>query len=149
MDTQSTISEQNRDPLTGQPPGSVIETKEFLRTSEFWTTVAVIFGICIAGLALDALDSPRVSMLVTILAASYVVSRGIAKAGSAHPFWGRTLNMPGRQDGEHRISGGQGNVSSTNDSNDLLRRIEARLDRLEQSRGQMGTTPGTANRVTL
>lgn len=134
MDTQSNISDQHRDPLTGQPPGSVIETKEFLRTSEFWTTVATIFGICVAGLALDALDSPRVSLLVTILAASYVVSRGIAKAGSAHPFWGRTMNLPGRNEHEQRISGsGSGTVSSSNDQNDILRRIEARLERLERT----------------
>lgn len=127
-----------RDPITGQPPGSVIETKEFMRTSEFWTTIATIFGLMIAGLALDALDSPRVSLLVTIVAASYVVSRGVAKAGSAHPFWGRQMNLhPNRSDDRDepwRTSQG------TSDPSDVLERIEARLDRLERT---------TTGRVTL
>jgi len=130
---------QHRDPITGQPPGSVIETKEFMRTSEFWVTIATIFGLMVAGLALDALDSPRVSLLITVLATGYAVSRGIAKAGSAHPFWGRQMSMhTGERD---RIGAGDGAHFRGDDGNaDIMHRIEARLDRLERT---------TTGRVTL
>ena len=126
-----------RDPLTGQPPGSVIETKEFLRTSEFWTTVAVVIGIVMVALSNENLDAGRATLLTTILAASYIVSRGIAKAGSAHPFWGREMHFnSGRNrsnSDEQSVTGsGSGQVSSS-DSTELLRRIEARLDRLERT----------------
>lgn len=117
-----------RDPLTGQPPGSVIETKEFLRTSEFWLTVVTMFGVMIAGLALNALDSPRVSLLVTILAVGYTVSRGIAKAGNAHPFWGRELPMMDRDGEDDR------DIDQRDDLIVALQRIESRIDRLERTR---------------
>lgn len=129
---------QDRDPLTGQPPGSVIETKEFLRTSEFWLTVTLIFGLIVAGLALDALDSPRVSLLVTILATGYVLSRGIAKAATSHRFWGR--RMPHRSELRAARPTGMTDEGQTRpQAPDALTRIEARLDRLERTTSQRVT----------
>lgn len=142
MDTPHRSAEAgaHRDPLTGQPPGSVIETKEFMRTSEFWTTAITIFGVMVAGLALDALDSPRVSLLVTILATGYVVSRGIAKAGTSHPFWGRDLPAWAERRTEHSLDWADAMHDDPRRSAEALRRIEARLDRLERS---------TTQRITL
>jgi hypothetical protein len=129
------LSASERDPLTGQPAGSVIETKEFLRTSEFWMVVASIFGLMIAGLALDRLDSPGVSLLVTLLVMGYTLSRGIAKAGSAHPFWGRQMSVH-----NNPFTNRDRHDEDRDDDNDTLRRIEARLERLERT---------TAGRITL
>jgi hypothetical protein len=133
MRTEEQFRAIDRDPLTGAPPGTVIETKEFLRTSEFWTTVATGFAIVIATLSLESLDAPRTSLLMTILAATYTLSRGIAKAGSAHPFFGRDMSLPEglRRNSDYRRDG----TDRPDLREDELRRLELRLQRLEEDRG--------------
>ena len=60
------------------------ETKPFWLTSEFLLTLATIAAVVIAGYANDdSLNAWRTWLLVTVIAAAYVLSRGIAKAGSA------------------------------------------------------------------
>src|SRR3954452_1610631 len=62
------------------------ETRLFAKTSEFW---AVLIGIAavaaIYNAAADAsLNLWRATLLGTMLGVAYIVSRGIAKAGSHH-----------------------------------------------------------------
>jgi len=71
-----------------QPPGLFdqrrmgIETKPFFLTSEFLTLVGVITGLAIAMGVLDNFDANRGWLLITVVAAAYMISRGIAKAGA-------------------------------------------------------------------
>jgi len=117
------INEQGeRDPITGQYPGSEIETKEFFRTSEFWAMTVLALSLVVATLSLNSLDAPRTSMLLTILVSAYIVGRGISKAGSSHPFWGRELNL------RDRFGSDRGE-----ESDDRIRRLEARLEQMERS----------------
>lgn len=65
--------------------GGYSETKPFFVTSEFLTLIGAIAGVAIAMAVLDNLDAERGWLLITILAAAYMVSRGIAKAGTRDP----------------------------------------------------------------
>ena len=60
------------------------ETKPFFLTSEFLLTAATIAGLLVAGyLHDDTLNAWRTWLLVAVVASAYIVSRGIAKAGSS------------------------------------------------------------------
>jgi hypothetical protein len=70
------------------------ETKHSLKTTEFWAMVAVIAGILIASWVVgeegdggDAFPAARAWLYVAIVAGAYMVSRGLAKAGSRDPYW--------------------------------------------------------------
>jgi hypothetical protein len=69
------------------------ETKSFFKTSEFWTYIMVVIGILIAGNAIEGQGGPdifsadKVWLYITILTVGYLLSRGIAKAGSRDPYW--------------------------------------------------------------
>jgi hypothetical protein len=63
-------------------PGGWSETKPFFMTSEFLATLLGVIAIAITGAVAEDLDSRGASLLITILLAAYVVSRGIAKAGT-------------------------------------------------------------------
>lgn len=60
------------------------ETTPFYRTSEFMVLVAGVAALLVAGLVggEDALNNFHMWALVTALASAYVLSRGIAKAGT-------------------------------------------------------------------
>jgi uncharacterized membrane protein AbrB (regulator of aidB expression) len=60
------------------------ETKWALLTTEFWAMVVGIAAILIAAAAADNFDAPRAWLLVAVVMTGYVVSRGIAKAGTGH-----------------------------------------------------------------
>ena len=60
------------------------ETKLSLRTTEFWAMGGVIAAILIAAAVSDSLGDVRAWTLVTVVAAAYIVSRGLAKAGSSY-----------------------------------------------------------------
>src|SRR5436305_14986214 len=71
------------------------ETKSAFKTTEFVAYVAVLVGILIAGLVTkassygaqhDPFRADRVWLYVTVLTVGYMVSRGIAKAGSRQPY---------------------------------------------------------------
>jgi hypothetical protein len=66
--------------LTGQR----FETKWAPLTTEFWAMLAVIVATLIAAAAADNFDAPRAWTIAGIVATGYIVSRGLAKAGSAH-----------------------------------------------------------------
>jgi hypothetical protein len=70
------------------------ETKSFLKTSEWWTFVAVAIGILIAGNQIegeeggpDIFSADKVWLYITILTLGYLLSRGIAKSGTRDPYW--------------------------------------------------------------
>jgi hypothetical protein len=60
------------------------ETKLSLMTTEFWAMVGVIAAILIASAVSDTLGDVRAWTLVAAVAIGYMISRGIAKAGTAH-----------------------------------------------------------------
>jgi len=68
------------------------ETKEFFKTSEFmiWALTCILLGIAAA--TSDAFDGGRMWLYLTIASAAYILSRGIAKAGTrrgdAERHWG-------------------------------------------------------------
>ena len=61
------------------------ETKPFFLTSEFLAAAALIAGILIATGMNDNLDAPRGWLYAAIVGAAYILSRGIAKAGTRDP----------------------------------------------------------------
>lgn len=96
----------------GRPAGFArltTETKHSFKTTEFWAMVAVIAGILLAsyvvgdddgGRAGDAFPAVRAWLYVAIVASAYMVSRGLAKAGSRDPYWADPeREFPG---GDHR-----------------------------------------------
>lgn len=69
------------------------ETKHSTKTSEMYAFVAVAVGILLAGLLTkagdnhnDKLDAQHVWLYVAIVAAAYMISRGLAKSGSREPY---------------------------------------------------------------
>ena len=55
-----------------------------LKTTEFWAMGGVIAAILIAAAVSDSLGDVRAWTLVTAVAAAYIISRGLAKAGSSY-----------------------------------------------------------------
>jgi hypothetical protein len=67
------------------------ETKAAFKTTEFFAYLAVLVGILIAGAVVDSADAGgygarQVWLYATILTVGYMVSRGLAKAGSREPY---------------------------------------------------------------
>ena len=61
------------------------ETKPFFMTSEFLGAAAMIAAVLVAAAIDDALDAPRAWLYAVIVAAAYIVSRGLAKSGTRDP----------------------------------------------------------------
>jgi uncharacterized MAPEG superfamily protein len=69
------------------------ETKASFKTTEFFAYLAVVIGLLIAGNAVEANEggadyfaADKVWLYVTLLTIGYMVSRGLAKAGSREPY---------------------------------------------------------------
>ncbi|MGZ8706919.1 MAG: hypothetical protein ACXW0F_04145 [Gaiellaceae bacterium] len=60
------------------------ETKPSFLTTEFYAMVGVIAAILIAAAQADNVDAPLAWTLVAAVAIGYMVSRGLAKVGSAY-----------------------------------------------------------------
>ena len=60
------------------------ETKQSFLTTEFWGMVAAVAAILLAANQADNFDAPRAWTLVAAVVIGYMVSRGLAKSGSAH-----------------------------------------------------------------
>jgi hypothetical protein len=60
------------------------ETKPSFLTTEFYAMVGVIAAILVAASQADNFEAPRAWTLVAAVAIGYMVSRGLAKAGSAY-----------------------------------------------------------------
>jgi hypothetical protein len=84
------------------------ETKQAFKTTEFWAMVAIVAGILIAswivddggGAEGDAFPAVRAWLYVAIVGSAYIVSRGLAKAGSSEPYWADRDDLPGGRNGE-------------------------------------------------
>jgi hypothetical protein len=92
------------------------ETKQAFKTSEFWAYLAILMGLFIAGavtdssttvtaggvgettVSPDALPADKVWLYAVILTVGYMISRGLAKAGSRDPYW------------DQPVSGGDGSL---------------------------------------
>ena len=85
------------------------ETKASFLTTEFWAMVGVIVGILVASAmigegegtgagAADAFSAVRAWLYVAIVVSAYMISRGLAKAGSREPYWADQDDLPGRYD---------------------------------------------------
>jgi hypothetical protein len=67
------------------------ETKAAFKTTEFFSYIAVLAGILIAGALVDSTDAGgygarQVWLYATILTVGYMLSRGLAKSGSRDPY---------------------------------------------------------------
>jgi hypothetical protein len=82
------------------------ETKQAFKTTEFWAMFAIAAGILIASWIVDdggggegdAFPAVRAWLYVAIVASAYIVSRGLAKAGSHEPYWADRDDLPGSSD---------------------------------------------------
>jgi hypothetical protein len=82
------------------------ETKQAFKTTEFWAMVVLVVGILIAsqvvgddnGNGNDQFPAVRAWLYVAIVGAGYMISRGLAKAGSREPYWADRNDLPGRND---------------------------------------------------
>lgn len=74
--------------VTGRPArdtgAGADETKLSLKTTEFLVLVVSVVAVLIATAASDSLNDVRAWTLIAVLGAAYMLSRGIAKAGSRH-----------------------------------------------------------------
>jgi hypothetical protein len=85
---------------SGEKPGSAAvvrrlttETKASFRSSEFYAMIVVIVGILIAAASIGATQGhpdkfvgSQAWLYVAIVASAYMISRGLAKAGSREPY---------------------------------------------------------------
>ena len=90
------------------------ETKHSTKTTEFYAMIAVIVGILIASWIVgqgdgngranvDAFPAVRAWLYVAIVAVGYMVSRGLAKAGSRDPYWSTGDDLPGARDADQAV----------------------------------------------
>jgi len=62
------------------------ETKSFILTSEFWVAVAAAAGVFFAAYVLDDITDGNSWRYGVWIAIAYIISRGIAKAGSQRDY---------------------------------------------------------------
>jgi hypothetical protein len=70
----------------GISPTRRFAAEQAFMTSEFWAMVGVIAAILIAAAVDDGFDARQAWLYVAIVASAYLVSRGLAKAGSREPY---------------------------------------------------------------
>ena len=80
------------------------ETKQAFKSPEFWAMVALVVGVLIASAVVGdsdngddkggAFPAVRAWLYVSIVGAAYIVSRGLAKAGSRNPYWATRDDLP-------------------------------------------------------
>jgi hypothetical protein len=62
------------------------ETKSSFKTSEFFVYVIAVAAVLIASLIVDGFNATEGWMFFTYLTIGYMISRGLAKAGSREPY---------------------------------------------------------------
>ena len=85
----------------------VTETKHALKTTEFWTMLALVAGILISAAAIkggdngtDEFIARQAWLYVAILGGAYFVGRGLAKSGSREPYWQEGTNEDRDRNGD-------------------------------------------------
>ena len=85
----------------------VTETKHALKTTEFWSFLAIVAGILVSAALIDGGDNGTDEFIarnawlyVSIVTGAYLVSRGLAKAGSSEPYWPEGTNEQRDRDGD-------------------------------------------------
>jgi hypothetical protein len=89
----------SRDPRAGR--GEVIrrpETKSFILTSEFWVAAGAVAAVFLGGYVLDDIANTTAWKYGTWIAIAYIVSRGIAKAGSQRSYQPEPYDNRGQVD---------------------------------------------------
>ena len=94
------------------------ETKQAFKTTEFWAYIGVLIGLFIAGAVTDsstavttgtsagtttspdALPADKVWLYAVILTVGYLITRGLAKAGSRDPYWDQPSTSDGSSIGD-------------------------------------------------
>jgi hypothetical protein len=90
------------------------ETKHSTKTTEFYAMIAIIAGILIASWIVgkgdgngrpnvDAFPAVRAWLYVAIVGVGYMVSRGLAKAGSRDPYWSSGDDLPAARDADQAV----------------------------------------------
>jgi hypothetical protein len=90
------------------------ETKHSTKTTEFYAMIVIIAGILIASWVVgqgdgngrpnvDAFPASRAWLYVAIVGVGYMVSRGLAKAGSRDPYWSTGDDLPSTRDADQAI----------------------------------------------
>ena len=71
----------------------VTETKASFKTTEFFAYLAAVVGLLIAGNTVEGQEggadyfaADKVWLYITLLTVGYMISRGLAKAGSSQPY---------------------------------------------------------------
>jgi hypothetical protein len=73
--------------------GRTVETKHSTKTSEMYVLIATVVGILVAAWWIgrddltDRFGAERAWLYITIVAAAYIISRGLAKSGSQDTAW--------------------------------------------------------------
>ncbi len=87
------------------------ETKAATKTTEFFAFIAVTIGILLSALLIKGGDSEgdtdefiasQAWLYVAIVTLGYMISRGLAKAGSRDPYWGGGTNESRDRDRDDR-----------------------------------------------
>jgi hypothetical protein len=92
--TSGSIDERSDDRSRGRAPRArrlVTETKASFKTTEFFAFLAVLAGILVSAAVVDEANAggfgaKQAWLYATILTVGYMVSRGLAKAGSGDPY---------------------------------------------------------------
>ena len=99
MATRDMTSPPKADGATGRSAGNFVrrlttETKQAFKTTEFWAFVAIVLGILVSAAAIkggdngtDEFIARHAWLYVSIVTGAYLISRGLAKAGSRDPYW--------------------------------------------------------------
>jgi hypothetical protein len=83
------------------------ETKRALKTTEFWTMLALVAGILISAAVIkggdngtDEFIARHAWLYVSILGGAYFIGRGLAKSGSREPYWQEGTNEDRDRNGD-------------------------------------------------
>jgi hypothetical protein len=91
---RSAVAAPHQTGRTGTLRRLATETKAAFKTTEFYAFLVVLAGLLIAGNTIEGKDggvdyfaADKVWLYVTLLTVGYMISRGLAKAGSRDPYW--------------------------------------------------------------
>ena len=94
----SAVRNPTRDDVVGRnshtddrPRRLATETKSSFKTTEFFAYIAMVIGVLVAAGIVDegntgSFGARQAWLYVTILTVGYMISRGLAKAGSRQPY---------------------------------------------------------------